>query len=147
MGRLPRTSEPLLDTTSAPLSGESSGAKPTPNGLRNPQATISTPVPSMLARSTAEVHGTWPLTTWPGSAVAPNARKGPVLTVAFGSLPSTSLLVQFWPLSWTSLHGMSWNSGCALSQPVKLSLSSPTTPELVALPSPQYSLPSLPIAM
>ena len=147
IGRLPRTSDPLLATTSEPLSGESSGAKPTPNGLRKPQATISSPVPSRLARSTADVHGTWPLTTWPGVAAVPNCRNGPGFTVTFGSAPSTSLLVQFWPLSWTSLHGMSWNSGCALSQPVRLWLSSPTTPAFVALPSPQYSMPSLPMAM
>src|SRR5438067_7126043 len=71
-GRLPRTSEPLLATTSEPLSGESSGAKPTPNGLRNPQATISRPVPSMFARNTDDVHGTCPLMTWPSVAAVPN---------------------------------------------------------------------------
>src|SRR5262245_19605782 len=136
-GRLPRTSVPLLLTTSAPLRTESCGANVRPNGLRMPHANGSRPVPSWFMRMTDDVHGLAPFTTWPGVAAVPNGRYGPVVVVAFGSEDRMFLLVKFAPVSVTSEHGTSWSSGCFFSHPVTSSLSTPTTALLVALPWPQ----------
>src|SRR5215470_14731160 len=94
-------------------------------------------------RNTADVHGVCPLITCPGVAGVPNGRYGPVTVVAVGSVDSTSLLAKLAPFSVMSAHGISWNSGCILTQ----KSSGPTTPLLVALPSPQYSLSSGPKTM
>src|SRR4051812_17193667 len=101
MGRLPRSSALFSLTYNWP-----SGAKASPNGLRNPSATTSASPPSGLMRMMAPLHGRPALITCPLLAAVPNGRNAPVLTAPdlrfIGSDDS-----KLSPANSTSLHGTS----------------------------------------
>jgi hypothetical protein len=82
----------------------------------------------------APVAGSLPRITCPGLVGVPNGTNAPVITDSSLSVfDSGFFVVKFCPTSLMSFAGMSQNVGWRFSQP-NLSLSSPTTALLVAVP-------------